>query len=94
MDNDRKELIHAIYIFRQCELIRRDAEGISVEYHDFVELLRSEPIIRSRLKWLFSGRKAKEHTILMLDEIVTFCDSSVFTRVKGFTSQYSQALQI
>ncbi len=94
MDADRKELIHAIHIFRKCELIRRDAEGTSVEYHDFVELLRSEPIIRGRLKWLFSGKKAKEHTILMLDEMVAFCDSPVFTRAKGFTSQYSQILNI
>ncbi|MCR5234702.1 MAG: DEAD/DEAH box helicase [Lachnospiraceae bacterium] len=94
MDNDRKDLIRAIHIFRQCELIRRDAEGTRVEYRDFIELLSSEPIIRSRLKWLFSGRKAKEHTILMLDEIVSFCDSSVFTRAKMFTSQYSQALEI
>ena len=44
MDADRKELIHAIHVFRQCELIRRDAERTSVEYHDFVELLKSEPM--------------------------------------------------
>ncbi len=94
MDTDRKELIHALYKFRQCELIRKDAEGVSAEYHDFIGLLRSEPIIRSRIKWLFSGRKAKDNTVLMLDEMVSFCNSPVFTRVKGFTDRYSQVNEI
>ena len=92
LDADRTELIRAIYEFRQCEFIRRDAEGMSSEFHDFTVLLSSEPIIRGRIRWLFSGKAAKEHTLLMLDEMVAFCSSPVFARARGFSAQYLQAL--
>ncbi len=89
-----RELILSIAKHRQGELIRRDSEALSGEIHDFAQRILTAGLIKSRLKWVFSGKAAKEQTVLAAGELVSFFNSKPYLRASRLLSLYKEASEM
>ena len=91
VENDA--LICALAAYRKGEQVRTDAEGLQQELHEFVAQAISRLIIRSRIRWVFSGKKAKETTAMALEDILDFYHSPFGERVTRLVALYEDAIQ-
>lgn len=91
VENDA--LICALAAYRKGEQVRADAEGLQQELHEFVAQAISRLIIRSRIRWVFSGKKAKETTAMALEDILDFYHSPFGERVTRLVALYEDAIQ-
>ena len=89
-----KELIHQLSIYRHAEIIRRDAQSIRAQLPETVRQVTEAVEIRSRLRWLFSGRAKRERTALAAGRLVDFFHSSLYHRVENFVQIYREALSM
>ncbi|MCR5734860.1 MAG: DEAD/DEAH box helicase [Lachnospiraceae bacterium] len=85
------ELKRAVYEYRRKEVIRHDVESIYPEFHDYVQALKSEHIIKNRVQWLFSGRELKDHTAFVVAGMASFCNGPLFERAGRFIGLYGEA---
>ena len=93
-DKESRELIEQIAGFRQCDLIRKEAEPISGEVHSFISEATSDVRIRSPFKWIFSRRQTKEITIGAIADLLEYCRGAQYRRVKNLIDAYRKAEQV
>ena len=89
-----RELIHGLSVYRQAEVIRRDARPIREEFPQQVRQVTEAVEIRSRLGWFFSGRAKRERTILAAGGLVQFFRSNLYHRAEAFSQMYREALSM
>lgn len=89
-----RELIHGLSVYRQTEMIRRDARPIREEFPQQVRQVTEAVEIRSRLKWFFSGRARRERTIIAAGGLAQFFRSSLYHRAETFSQMYREALSM
>lgn len=94
--NDEKilTLVRELAVYRQAAQIRRDAEQILNEDCPGLDRMIENVAIRSRLRWFFSGRSAKENTILAVGSLIAFIQSPQHERMERFAGLYRQVLAI
>ncbi|MCR4740366.1 MAG: DEAD/DEAH box helicase [Lachnospiraceae bacterium] len=88
---EHMQLMKALFEYRRSEVIRRDVEGIFPQFHDYVQILKNEHIIKNRVMWLFSGRELKDHTAFVAADMASFCNSPIFERAKRLIGLYDEA---
>lgn len=89
-----RALVRELAVYRQAEQIRRDAEPILGEDCPALDRMIENVAIRSRLRWFFSGRSAKEDTILAVGSLIAFIQSPQHERMERFAGLYRQVLAI
>lgn len=89
---EQEALIRAIAAYRKGEQVRTDAAGLEEELHALVREMTARVLIRSRMRWMFSGKKAKEATAVALQEILDFYHSPFGERVSRLLKLYEDAV--
>ena len=89
-----RELIHGLSVYRQAEMIRRDAQSIREELVQKVRQVTEAVEIRSSLKWFFSGRARRERTVLAAGGLAQFFRSSLYHRAEAFVQMYQEAVSM
>ena len=81
VENEQNEkLIHAAAVCRMSREITKDAFPVREAYHSQVTGILPAIRLNNRLKWLFSGRKAKETTLEAIEKLTRFASSSLYER--------------
>ena len=90
-DTKSRALITEMAKYRQCARIAKEAAPIAGDLHAFVEETTEAVAIRSRLKWFFSRRQTREDTVLAIADLLEFCRSPQFARIKNLLGSYEEA---
>ncbi|MDO5134232.1 MAG: DEAD/DEAH box helicase, partial [Eubacteriales bacterium] len=86
-----RDLITGLARYRRASGIRRDAESLRGEICPFLENTMQAVTIRTGLRWLFSGRRAKEETVHAIGALLEFCRSPRYGRMQRFIALYRDA---
>lgn len=84
-------LLTALARFRKADEVKRDADGIRREVHDFIAETLDGIRIRSGLRWIFSRRGTRRETLRAINRLSDYCAGSQFGRVSRFISLYGEA---
>ena len=87
------DLIREISVFRKTRRILKDAEPVQKEFHAQLEQILPGIEIRGRLKWIFSGRSAKDRTVKAVRELTSLLSSSLYKRAGLLLAQYEKLSQ-
>ena len=87
------ELIREISVYRKTGKILKDTEPVRKEFHAELEQILPGIEIRSRLKWVFSGRSAKDRTFNAVQELTSLMSSPLYKRAGLLYGQYEKLSQ-
>ena len=87
-------LITAIAGYLRSEQIRKDSSGMEEELQAAIREYDEKILIKSRLRWMFSSKAAKEQTVQALGDLLQFCRSPFYQRAAHLLELYRQAAQI
>lgn len=87
-----RELVFELARLRRAEQIRRDAEPMREEICAYIDRAAQAVVIRSGLRWFFSGKRAKEGTVRAIGDLLVFCRSPQYGRMRRFIGLYGEAM--
>ena len=88
---EERALLAACARFMRAKDVRAEAEEVSKQVHDTVERLSAIPVIKNRLRWIFSTAGRKEQTIRFVSDAEAFLNSPLFGRADRIMTMYEAA---
>ena len=80
--------------YRKAEMIVRDAEEIRQDVHALIRGALENICIRSRFRWLFSGREKKERTCKAAESLKRLTADPLCQRAQHFQELYEEAAML
>ena len=93
-DRRGDELLTLLARYRLARQICRDAKVPFDKHHVLTNELIGRIKIRGRLRWLFSGARAKKETLAAWEELDAYCSGPGYERIRRFCSLYLEAVGI
>ena len=90
---ENSELIREISVYRKTRKILKDAEPVRKEFHARLDEILYGITIRSRLRWVFSGRSEKDRTVRSVQRLTALMSSPLCKRADFLCRQYDAILQ-
>ena len=84
------DLILALARYRRSGELRAESGSLAGQLHDFAGDALGRLKIRNRLRWIFSGRAAKDETTLAMAEIIAFFKSPLFMRCSHLVADWQE----
>ena len=87
-------LICTLSRYRMGQRIRAAAMPLAGDLHEFAQDIDARLLVRSGFRWVFSGRRAKESTVVAFEEMKSFFRSPQYKEIEHLTRMYEQASSI